>query len=368
MSFELILQEFVDVIGKVDSAAQSNASVVVTPTTSAAQSAASTAIITGELSVSSQPLLPALSASASAANVAVVAESLKKTPSIKEQYETKYTQLKSEWKKQYPGYNLEDRYKLFFDMSDFVEGDDIAESSISLSSGILTEQAVQALQWRFAMNNTSAINLINHTEELQPITNLVTVKPDNSVELNMKVLKEELLDPSVRYTQQPEKEIYARIVKVGSGATAKYLVVAIQQHGQFFVLDPSNITKPYARNFVAALSSGLNAQKNPSSHVKYSNNSNNFIYGGIQGGDEGSTADGIFSFAYWAAIMSANTIDGYKSLNGFQAERSPKLNGYANLAVGAVYSKKVEKMPTSVSSQAFEEDIREWLRREATSF
>lgn len=361
--FEPVLDELINRIQETKSTSQTSTTPVINLTQSSGIATAVGLTPSATSGTSQEALRSGDERDIARVEVAAIAQKVKETPTIKAQYKAKYASKQREWGSAFNGTSLKSRYNVFFDMSDFLEEKDINEDAVSLSSGVLTERGVEALQWRFAMDRS--LNFLNHTDELAPITDLVTINPDNSVSLNQSVLKSKLLEPSLRYTVQPEKSVYARIVKVGTGSRAKYLVVAVEQHGGVFVIDPSNQTKPYAKNFVSEILKGFNAQKRSTNHRVYSSSSNNFIYGGLQGGDIASTAGGIFAFAYWSAIMSANSIEAYKSLNGFQSEREPKLKRYSNLAVGAVYSKKVDKMPSSVSSNEFEFDIRKWLREEA---
>lgn len=362
VAFEIVLAEIINLFQLEQGAAKSPSVVALAPQSITADSLVGASQTTP--SSVSAVVTPSTSSQVSAATVQAVSESIQKTPTIEEQYESAYVKVKSDWKSQITGYDLKDRYKVFFDMSDFVHSDDISDSAVSLSSGMLTPSAVQALQWRFAKENAGSINFLNHPEELSPITDLVTVNPNNTVSLNASVLKTKLIDPSVRYLQQAGKDVYARVVQIGPPSNKKYIVVAVQQHGEILVVDPSTQTKAYAANFVSALVNGFNTQKDATHPVTYRSNANNFVYGGIEGSEPGSTADGIFSFAYWAAIMSANSLDGYQALNGFQSERDSKLEDFDTLAVGAVYSKKVARVPSTSSSADFEANVRAWLRTE----
>lgn len=308
-----------------------------------------------------QSVLPQVAPESQPETVALAALKEVKAPPALEAYRQQYHSLKIQWKSTLPS-DSANLFQLFFQQEAALSGlADTRQSPEALSSGELTEKALQALMFRFLIDNPS-IDISNPQHINIVLATVKKIQP-TSVQLDQALLKSTLLDPAIDCFTNKHKNIYATIFKVGEIGKEKYVVIVLKKDGRLQLIDPSTQHKEYHSNLLNEITTSLNRQKTDDS-ITFRPADESIIYTEIQGSDAGSTSSGIYAFAYWAAVMQTDSLEAFERVNGATNEETSVLDSYDSLNIAAVYSKRLKKTPGLRDADSFDQDIRSWLRAE----
>ncbi len=237
--------------------------------------------------------------------------------------------------------------------------DEIHESVEALSSGNLTSNAIQALMFRYLSDNPKIDIPVNCISAASAV---ITDAPENAVKINDTLLKSAILDPALDAFTKKNRSLYASIIRLDGAGKGQYVIVTLDKHGNVSLIDPALAQKNYDKKLLAGIVTSLNKQRKSTDLKFVAAEADSIVYTGLNGKDSDNTRSGLYAFAYWAAFMSTDTLDAYKSVNGASTEETSALDSYDSINLSAVYSKKVKQAPGIKDSTAFELDLREWLR------
>ncbi|MCP5322837.1 MAG: hypothetical protein H6492_02385 [Candidatus Paracaedibacteraceae bacterium] len=284
-------------------------------------------------------------------------------------YASRYNRLKNDWK------NIvrfeETPVEFFF------------ESEAATAE--ITDVALQALMYRFLIDNPSVS--IPDLDSFRVFTVADYTPGTHRAVIRDREVKNSLLEQA-KSAFSAGKRLYASVVQVGGAEGGHYTVVVIENTGKVHML---NTFKPYEgtpseeeyQYILRALVVSLNAQKGSSSIV-FSEGINTRT--GIQDSDIASNSCGLYSFAYWAALMATQDMDAYQRVTA--AASDGRLARYGDINAAASYGRKLThitqvfdreerlvidgiaenikyyKNPHADIQAGFESDLREWLQRE----
>lgn len=242
----------------------------------------------------------------------------------------------------------------------------------------ITDVALQALMYRFLIDNPSVS--ISDLDSFRVFTVADYTPITHRTVIRDREVKYSLLEQA-KSAFLAGKRLYASVVQVGGAEGGHYTVVVIENTGKVHML---NTFKPYEgepseeayQYILRALVVSLNDQKGSSSIV-FSEGIN--IRTGIQDSDLASNSCGLYSFAYWAALMLTQNMDAYQRVTA--AASDGRLARYGDINAAASYGRKLTyitqvfdrrdefgityyKNPHADIQAGFELDLCRWLRSE----
>lgn len=296
-------------------------------------------------------------------------------------YQQKYKELQLLWKTQVSGKNLNAGYHVFFEQDNFLDttssgnpnssgdyanpaADDSAHQSVeALSSGNLTSNALQALMLRY-LNDNADINI--SLSGVNVAMAFVTPDPDNAIRLDDALINSVLLTPARDAFTKQNNSIYSAVIQLKGAGKGQYVSVVIDKRGNVSLIDTAIKEKTYATTLLTHIIASLNKQRLTTDLIFVAADSDPIVYTGLQGADADNTRSGLYAFAYWAAFMKADTLDAYKRVNGAASEETNVLSSYDSLNLCSVYSKTLSKTTGYHDSNAYELDLRAWLRTQVS--
>lgn len=292
-------------------------------------------------------------------------------------YQAKYKELQAQWKTKVRGSSMAAGYGVFFQLDNIPTKNDAPQKSSddpygtntptqpeaphesveALSAGNLTSNAIQALMLKYLSDNPDIdipVDSIN--------TASAFITSENTVRVDDALLKSTLLDPTLDAFTKKNRSIYASVVRLEGAGNGQYVVVVIDKHGNVSLIDPAHNEKVYDTKLLAGIVTSLNKQRKATDMEFVAAKTDSIVYTGLNGKDSDNTRSGLYAFAYWAAFMFDDKLEAYQSVNGAATDETSALVSYDAIKLCAVYSKKVKKTPGLKVFEAFELDIREWLR------
>ncbi len=278
-------------------------------------------------------------------------------------YKAKYRQLKQRWGIQ-DGNTLSLRKKssVFFKEEEALLNSQSSFDEISQRSSELTEEAILALQMRFLIDNPEISIKSQNLENLRVMNVSASEELPNSVKFAPSDLTDVWIRPTLdKFHQKSTKEVYASIIRVTAGNQQNFVVVVAHKDGRVDLIDPTSITKQYNEKILQTCVDGLNSSQTTSDKTQF-RKERSTIYTGIQASGAALPSSSIYAFSYWAATLSSQNLDAYKSLNGAYSEGN--LTTYSQLVPAAVYSKESPKVTGLQNENRFDESLRNWLQEE----
>lgn len=298
-------------------------------------------------------------------------------------YQAKYKELQALWKATLNGKSITSGYEVFFQQDDIptenttvqkssddpygintpASTDEVHESVEALSSGNLTSNAIQALMLRYLADNPK-IDI--PVDSISAASVMITDASENAVRVNEALLKSSVLDPALDAFTKKNRSMYASIIRLEGAGNGQYIIVTLDKHGNVSLIDPALAQKSYDKKLLAQIVSTLNKQRKATDLKYVAAETDSVVYTGLNGKDSDNTRSGLYAFACWAALMSADKLDAYQNVNGAATEQNNLLDSYDSIKLCSIYSKKVKQTPGIKDSTAFELDLREWLRTQIT--
>ncbi|MDP3641085.1 MAG: hypothetical protein Q8R43_01450, partial [Alphaproteobacteria bacterium] len=294
-------------------------------------------------------------------------------------YQAKYKELQALWKATVNGKSMASGYGVFFEQDDLPTEsttvqkssddpygtntpesiDDVHESVEALSSGNITSKAIQALMFRYLGDNPK--NDIP-VDNISAASAFISEAPENAVRINEGLLKSAIFDPALDAFTKKYRSMYASIVRLEGSGKGQYVVVTIDKQGNVALIDSALAKKGYDKKLLTEIVTSLNNQRKATDLKFVAAKTDSILYTGLNGKDSDNTRSGLYAFAYWAAFMSVDKLDAYQRVNGAATEETTVLDSYDSINLSALYSKKLKQIPAIKDSNAYELDLREWLR------